>query len=35
LIVTIAVALSARRLGRRLGMASGPPRRKRPGAFED
>jgi membrane AbrB-like protein len=35
LIVTIAVALSARRLARGQGMASGAPRRKRPGAFED
>jgi membrane AbrB-like protein len=35
LIVTIAVALAARRLARGQGMASAAPRRKRPGAFED
>ena len=35
LIVTIAVALSARRLARGKGMPSGAPRRKRPGTFED
>jgi uncharacterized protein len=35
LIVTIAVALAARRLARGKGMPSGTPRRKRPGTFED
>jgi membrane AbrB-like protein len=35
LIVTIAVALSARRLARGQGVPSGAPRRKRPGTFED